>query len=1482
MVTPQVGDTGTHGSSVNDYELRERLGQRGGVTVYRAYQVSVGCEVVLKAITTDGANRRSSVESFDAQCQLLSQLEHPHIVTPLDCWRDADRAYLTMPLLRGETLERSLVQGPWRPPEALRLLDQIGAALSHAHRCGIVHGAVRPSAVLLDEGANAYLSDFEPGGHSEPGADDAGVSSCYVTPEQSAGNPVGPAADVYCLAVLTCEILTGVALPKHALFSPVRLPRGFRQVIRRATDPEPLRRFEQVEGFLRALHQAFDVDEGPAGRTVADVRNPYKGLQAFGETDAMDFFGRDALVSELVDRVSTNRLTAVVGPSGSGKSSLVLAGLIPVARRGNLGGRPVIIAQMSPGSDPFQELHAALVRASPGRPTNLRDDLRTDEGGLLRASRQILESRESELLLIIDQFEELFVLTRGEPVRQSFIAQLVTAANDERSRIRVVLTMRSDFLDQPPLHPRFAELLNAASTTVTLPSDSSLARAITEPAQRLGLHVEPGLVPTILRDVDQEPGALPMLQCVLTELADACRGGPLTIAEYDRLGGVVGAAARWAEDIYAGLSTPGRTAAREMFVRLVSVGDEADDTRRRIGQTDLDVPAIDPHALETVMSTYGSSRLLSFDHDPITNGRTVQIAHEGLIREWPRYREWIDERRGDLRTQQRLASAVTEWRQADRDPGFLMSGTRLETFEKWADSTAVSFTSEEQAFLTESRVEEERRSTAAATRRRLALAAIAALAVMSLAGALGVLAQRNRASDLAAEAGAQSAVAIEAEERAERLRNEAQRGASIDQARAVVQRARSLDDPDLKLLLALEAQALLETADTDDVSVTSALYQFAFDHRVDSRIRVESDLVTVESSPDGTMFVTTSILEPTASIVDARAEVVLASLDLPGDAFGSTWLADEGLLATGQTDGTIQIWNPAGDGVTSVDAARRPVRPLFTIDGQLVYAQFASTQPGLLFRVVALEGIGGDSVFRTQQVAVEAVASPSGRQLMVVEVGDVLRIYSTETWEDVTTAALQAALLGTEVRDAAFSASGEQIWVLGAGRLRLLDVRTGEEISAFDTNISGASFVEPSDDGQLLAVGSPSEPVHVFDAASGQEVAELHGSIGALTEQRNLFRWGLSVTWISDRRLVVSQPGAIVVWDFGIPNAEVAFWPGRTPPPTVTYFTPSGDLVLGSDRGGVEIFDATGALKQSFAPRGQWAVPALASADGSTVAVPGDNAVEVIDIADRVRVRSIGPDGFSRPLALSHDGRLLVAGTSREPDDARHTVAIIDAETGEQRHRIGSRLDGERAAFTSDDTIAAIPIARVVNETALPGSGLWLIDTANGSLINRGPPQNCITAVAISSDDASAATVGCDGNVSLFDMELLIGEEPWQARIGGELDDGTAGVGVTFAPGDDIVIVTRADGRIEAFEADARFARLWSFDIGDHVGAPVVRNGRVWAGTTRNPETEASGGVVAMPLDVDQLVLFAQGTVTRELSDDECREFLERPTCSGS
>ncbi|MFC1959473.1 AAA family ATPase [Chloroflexota bacterium] len=442
------------------------------------------------------------------------------------------------------------------------------------------------------------------------------------------------------------------------------------------------------------------LDERTTALGLLEIENPYKGLRAFQEADAGDFFGREALVARLLERLDeaedNNRFLAVVGPSGSGKSSVVRAGLIPALRDGALPGSDKwFMIQMIPGGHPFEELEAALLRVAVNPPETLLTQLKEDERGLIRAVKRVLPGEEdSELLLVVDQFEELFTLA-GDDTRTLFLDSLLAASLDPRSRIRVVITLRADFYDRPLNVPSFGELFRKRNEAVLPLTAEELSRAIIKPAARVDVMPEPGLVEAIVSDVGEQPGALPLLQYALTELFDRREELVLTRAAYQDSGGVLGALSRRAEDLFTGLDETQQEAARQMFLRLVTLGEGTEDTRRRVGRSELAAG----DAVDAVIQVYGEARLLTFDRDPISREPTLEVAHEAITTVWARFHTWLAESRHDIRQQRLLTTTAVEWEQADKDPSYLLRGTRLEQFADWADGASLALTQHERNFL---------------------------------------------------------------------------------------------------------------------------------------------------------------------------------------------------------------------------------------------------------------------------------------------------------------------------------------------------------------------------------------------------------------------------------------------------------------------------------------------------------------------------------------------------------------------------------------------------------------------------------------------------------------------------------------------------------------------------------------------------------------------------------------------------------------
>jgi Trypsin-like peptidase domain/TIR domain len=433
-----------------------------------------------------------------------------------------------------------------------------------------------------------------------------------------------------------------------------------------------------------------------------EPRNPYKGLRGFTADDAKDFFGRDRLSSELVKDVQgllatdevtpeQGRLLVLIGASGSGKSSVLMAGLLPKLQYDALPGSAgwIYLEPMVPGKRPIERLALVLkAHFSDSSIKTLREDLDDDAArGLHLLATQLVKKSDTRVVLIVDQFEELFTLTESETERQQFLELLVTACTESRGPIMVILTIRADFYDRPMQYPALNRLMQAHLRQV-LPMDIEDLRAtIEQPAAQhdVRLSFEGNLVGDLLFEVQGYVGALPLLQFTLEQLFQRRSGHRLTLQAYHELGGVKGALAQHAEKTYTNLSSDEhRRLARALFIRLIEPGTtEQDTTRRRASLTEF---VFDDAKLTRVMSdtidAFVAARLLMTND--IADVKTLEVSHEAVIREWPHLAIWIQDARKDIPLQQAVSEDAEAWVRHGRPTDRLYRGTQLEEAQAWA------------------------------------------------------------------------------------------------------------------------------------------------------------------------------------------------------------------------------------------------------------------------------------------------------------------------------------------------------------------------------------------------------------------------------------------------------------------------------------------------------------------------------------------------------------------------------------------------------------------------------------------------------------------------------------------------------------------------------------------------------------------------------------------------------------------------------
>jgi DNA-binding SARP family transcriptional activator/class 3 adenylate cyclase/WD40 repeat protein len=1184
-----------------------------------------------------------------------------------------------------------------------------------------------------------------------------------------------------------------------------------------------------VEGIQRMLEQRRAQLAGREAQLKASAvaalgTCPYKGLARFEQADAANFFGRERLVAELVARLAGSRMLAVVGPSGSGKSSLVRAGLLPALAAGVLpGGQPWRGTVVCPGPHPARDSAPC-----------------PDDDGSTGAPR----------VVFVDQFEETFTAGADRAEQEQFISHLLALA--DRTDTAVVLAVRADHLGRCATFPELADRLAGNDVLVGPMRDSELRRTIELPAQRAGLEIEPGLVEVIVADVAGRAGALPLLSTALAETWERREARALTLAGYRAAGGVNGALARMAEDAYAALPDGPRAAARRLLLRLCDAGEGGDlSLRRRLPVAE----AADEHDADAraALDLLADRRLLTIDRD------AVEVAHEALLREWPRLRAWLGEDVQGRWLHRRLHEAARAWEAAGHDPSELYRGTRLGAAVDWATGHADELSHGERAFIAASRAQSEQEladaqrqaaDRARANRRlRAQMVALAvALVVAVLVGSVAVN-QRKRASDAADAA------------RAEAVRADASRLAT----RSSQQLGERLD---VALLLAVEAHRRYDSAETREAlwNALAATVPAGDPGQgvLDGFLYPELDKVSaLDVSAHGEAATFGGSVGETAGrvvIVDTGDGRELARLDLDAPVSAVGFLADRTVIVAAE-DGTVVRWDIDADRLASLRPSEG--RPVLSLDVDPLHSTVAAgTRDGdvlvwdLAGRATAPRQLG-------QATGVPAAVrfSPTGELAATTSGGTAVQRWDPRSGAPVGPP-LVAAGDGAPAEALAYSRDGN---LLAAAPI-------GGAVTVWDLSSAGPARVAATVadvDPVALAFDPAPDRAGVFAAVTGGRELVLVDVGGSEPTRRARGGWAAASAAVG-----FSGDGSVLLT--AAENGRAARWlptSGRTPlsdglPPAwdSAYASRDGHLVIGwrrrTDPGQpAEVFDPSTrrVVGTVSVPADRYPTDARTDASGRRVALLTYQYLErsgggltgvVVVIADLPTGRvtaTIAVDsaqaGFR--LDLSPDGSTLAVAS---PSSG---LELWDADSGERRLSPDLGADGVRdVAFAPDGTLAVAVIGRVL-----------LVRPSDGTIVRELRTPSAVQRLAI--DRAGTMLAAGDSAGHIYRWALPAGDRlsTWTPGFGSVAnlalaDDGSAAVALT----NQLVLLDPTGAQIGEPLPTDDFTRPVSF-VSD--GATAVAS--------------TAQGVRTLPLDSGDLAARACAVAGRELTADEWADIVHGP-----
>lgn len=1190
---------------------------------------------------------------------------------------------------------------------------------------------------------------------------------------------------------------------------------------------------------------------------------PYKGLNYFDEADADLFVGREVLTTRLTERVLSlassdvegqSRFLAIVGASGSGKSSLVRAGLVS-ALRWNKTSTDWYIHVLTPTAHPLENLAAALTDSISGT-ASLMDDMARDPRSLpIFAKRKLGHTNGRCILLVIDQFEELFALCRSEEERASFIGNLLTAASETDGPVIIIITLRADFYSHCANYPALREALAHNQEYIGAMSSDELRRSIEEAARRGRWELEPGLVNLLLHDVGHEPGALPLLSHALFETWQRRRGRLMTMSGYASSGGVRGAIAETAETVFSDQFThEQRAIARRIFLRLTELGDEAGtaDTRRRATFDELILRPEEAATTHAVLKALADARLIT------TTEHAAEVAHEALIREWPTLHGWLEENREELRLHRQLTETTQDWSSMDHDPDLLYRGARLAQTREWAITHASEMNELEHEFLNASIAFNERELEEREEQRQKELDAAQKLATSEKRRAEEQTSFSKQLRRRARYLMSAFVVALVLALASLFFSRQSQIATRLATSRELAAAAISnLDvDPELSILLALQAESTTHTPEAEN-----ALHRSILASRTVLVVHNDAPVWDVTFSPDGKRFATTG-QDETAKVWDAKTGKLLLTLTGHTDqTAGIVYSPDGKRIATTSNDHTARIWDAeTGQLLLTLPDTKGVRRSAFSPDGTRLVTVGADETAKLWDTTTGRELL----TFTGHDDFINDVAfHPDGRRVATSSHDGTVRIWDATTGEESLVLSV-ASEFGKMLLGVAFSPDGKRLAVVNDGMypVKIWDAATGE---VFFSGNPGHT-VPPNDFafspyGKLAVTAGDDQKAKVWDTTTGRVLYTLSGHTESI----------ISAAFSPDGTQVATagSDGTARIWDI-TPATEILFipfahpeinwsgWLNYNPDGTriVTDYTDSNarvwDAVSGKElmqlRG---LTSDTGAFQPSYSPDGKW-----------IAAGNDDNEIMVWDTqTGKQRTTLAGFKGWAHQIAFSPDGTHLASANDNDgmrTSNIAGTITIWDVASAKL-------LLTMQVSTLGTTSVAYSPDGQYLISGDWEGLGtVW--DASTGSKLHILPHQAPVTAVSYSPDGKTVATGGYNGIVTL-----------WNALTGEKLLTLKGHIGLVNA------VPFSPDGKRIATVAKDGTVRVWDAVTGEnYLTLPVDARGA--GGVSFSPDGKrlavgAYSGIYIFALPIEDVIALAKSRATRTLTLEECEQYLHVTAC---